>query len=97
MHRVHHSIETGEMNKNFGFNFPWWDRILGTYKDQPAAGHHATTNGLHEHQADANQSLFWMIVLPFRRRRGPVQGALPTDRSDCAVTSWHWVRGFSRL
>ena len=45
------------MNKNFGFNFPWWDRILGTYRDQPAAGHQDTTNGLREHQADSNQSL----------------------------------------
>ena len=68
MHRVHHSVDTGKMNKNFGFNFPWWDRMLGTYRDQPSAGHHGTTNGLREHQADANQSLFWMIALPFRRR-----------------------------
>ena len=68
MHRVHHSVHTGEMNRNFGFNFPWWDRLLGTYRDQPAAGHHATTNGLREYQTDSNQSLAWMIALPFRRR-----------------------------
>ena len=68
MHRVHHSVVSGEMNKNFGFNFPWWDRILGTYRDQPAAGHQATTNGLREYQSDSDQSLFWMITLPFRRR-----------------------------
>jgi sterol desaturase/sphingolipid hydroxylase (fatty acid hydroxylase superfamily) len=68
MHRVHHSIEIPEMNKNFGFNFPWWDRVLGTYRDQPAAGHQAMTNGLREYQADSDQSLFWMIALPFRRR-----------------------------
>ena len=68
MHRVHHSVDTDEMSRNFGFNFPWWDRMLGTYRDQPAAGHQATTNGLSEHQADADQSLFWMIALPFRRR-----------------------------
>jgi len=68
MHRVHHSVDAGEMNRNFGFNFPWWDRMLGTYRDQPAAGHQATTNGLREHQADADQSLFWIMALPFRRR-----------------------------
>ena len=68
MHRVHHSVDTGEMTRNFGFNFPWWDRLLGTYRDQPAAGHQATTNGLREHQADSDQSLFWLIALPFRRR-----------------------------
>ena len=68
MHRVHHSADTDEMNKNFGFNFPWWDRMLGTYRDQPSASHHGTTNDLREHQTDANQSLFWMIALPFRQR-----------------------------
>jgi sterol desaturase/sphingolipid hydroxylase (fatty acid hydroxylase superfamily) len=68
MHRVHHSVHGGEMSKNFGFNFPWWDRVLGTYRDQPAAGHDATVNGLREHQADSDQSLIWMVALPFRRR-----------------------------
>jgi sterol desaturase/sphingolipid hydroxylase (fatty acid hydroxylase superfamily) len=28
MHRVHHSIVVGETNSNFGFNLPWWDRLL---------------------------------------------------------------------
>ena len=68
MHRVHHSAEIGEMNRNFGFNFPWWDRMLGTYRDQPAAGHQAITNGLREYQTDSTQTLFWMVALPFRRR-----------------------------
>src|SRR5690606_33748569 len=35
MHRVHHSIHPAETNSNFGFNLPWWDRLLGTYRDQP--------------------------------------------------------------
>ena len=38
MHRVHHSVVIRETNSNFGFNLPWWDRLFGTYKDQPAAG-----------------------------------------------------------
>src|SRR5262249_59595195 len=32
MHRVHHSIVRRETNSNFGFNLPWWDRLLGTYR-----------------------------------------------------------------
>jgi hypothetical protein len=36
MHRVHHSVIIRETNSNYGFNLPWWDRLLGTYKDQPA-------------------------------------------------------------
>ena len=39
MHRVHHSWYSNETNSNFGFNLPWWDRLLGTYKDQPVDGH----------------------------------------------------------
>ena len=35
MHRVHHSIVRAETNSNFGFNFPWWDRLFGTYRAQP--------------------------------------------------------------
>ena len=35
MHRVHHSITPAETNSNFGFNMPWWDRLLGTYRAQP--------------------------------------------------------------
>jgi sterol desaturase/sphingolipid hydroxylase (fatty acid hydroxylase superfamily) len=46
MHRVHHSIVVGETNSNFGFNLPWWDRLLGTYRDQPAAGHDGMTIGI---------------------------------------------------
>ena len=46
MHRVHHSIEEDETNSNFGFNLPWWDRLFGTYRDQPRAGHEGMTIGI---------------------------------------------------
>ena len=68
MHRIHHSVRAEEMSKNFGFNFPWWDRILGTYQAQPSAGHQGMTNGLREYQAQLHQSLLWMMALPFRKR-----------------------------
>ena len=67
MHRVHHSVGRDEHSRNFGFNFPWWDRLLGTYRDQPASGHEAMTIGLDEYQAQPRQSLSWMIALPFRK------------------------------
>src|SRR3989304_3674372 len=38
MHRVHHSVVYYEINSNFGFNLPLWDRVLGTYCDQPRRG-----------------------------------------------------------
>jgi len=46
MHRVHHSAWEVETNTNFGFTFPWWDYLCGTYRAQPAAGHEAMTVGL---------------------------------------------------
>ncbi len=46
MHRVHHSVEDDETNSNFGFNLPWWDRLFGTYRDQPRDGHERMSIGI---------------------------------------------------
>ena len=46
MHRIHHSIEDDETNSNFGFNLPWWDRLLGTYRAQPRADHQDMVIGI---------------------------------------------------
>lgn len=50
MHRVHHSVEDDEANSNFGFSLPWWDRLFGTYRDQPRAGHEGMTIGIHTYR-----------------------------------------------
>ncbi|MHB1205690.1 MAG: sterol desaturase family protein [Rhodospirillaceae bacterium] len=65
MHRVHHSIIPAETNSNFGFNLPWWDRLLGTYRAQPAAGHEAMTLGLAVFRDPAQLRLDRMLVQPF--------------------------------
>lgn len=31
-HRLHHSIDPKDYNKNYGTFFIWWDKLLGTYK-----------------------------------------------------------------
>jgi sterol desaturase/sphingolipid hydroxylase (fatty acid hydroxylase superfamily) len=66
MHRVHHSIVVRETNSNFGFNLPWWDRLFGTYRDQPAAGHEAMTIGIEPFRDPAEQRLDRMLTQPFR-------------------------------
>jgi sterol desaturase/sphingolipid hydroxylase (fatty acid hydroxylase superfamily) len=66
MHRVHHSIDPRETNSNFGFNLPWWDRLLGTYRDQPAAGHTAMTLGIETIRDPEEQRLDRMLTQPFR-------------------------------
>jgi sterol desaturase/sphingolipid hydroxylase (fatty acid hydroxylase superfamily) len=66
MHRVHHSIVARETNSNFGFNLPWWDRLFGTYRSQPTAGHDAMTIGIEEFRQPAEQRLDRMLTQPFR-------------------------------
>lgn len=66
MHRVHHSVEDDEANSNFGFNLSWWDRLFGTYRDQPRAGHEAMHIGIHHY--DDPKLVSWlsgMLKLPF--------------------------------
>jgi sterol desaturase/sphingolipid hydroxylase (fatty acid hydroxylase superfamily) len=68
MHRVHHSVLIKEYNINFGFNLPWWDRILGTYRAQPEAGHEAMTIGLAQSRDPSALTLPRLLILPFTRR-----------------------------
>ena len=35
-----------ETDSNFGLNLPWWDRLFGTYRAEPEAGHQGMTIGL---------------------------------------------------
>ncbi len=70
MHRVHHSIAVEETNSNFGFNLPWWDRLLGTYRAQPAAGHDGMTIGIEQFRAARELWLDRMLLQPFRGPAG---------------------------
>ncbi|MDT8452621.1 MAG: sterol desaturase family protein [Gammaproteobacteria bacterium] len=66
MHRVHHSIEDDETNSNFGFNLSWWDRLLGTYRDQPRAGHLGMTIGIRSFRTTKQSSwITGLLVMPF--------------------------------
>jgi sterol desaturase/sphingolipid hydroxylase (fatty acid hydroxylase superfamily) len=81
MHRVHHSVLPAETNSNFGFNLPWWDRLLGTYRAQPKAGHEGMTIGIEQFRTRRDLWLDRMLVQPLR---GPVSGGAldshPEDR-----------------
>lgn len=65
MHRIHHSTRPRETNTNFGFNLPWWDRLLGTYRPQPEGGHEGMTLGLEQFRDPARLRLGGMLLLPF--------------------------------
>lgn len=74
MHRVHHSIHHRETDSNFGFCQPWWDRLLGSYTDQPRDGHQQMQIGLKEFR-DSNRLGLWPLLkipfAPYRIRSTP--------------------------
>ncbi|OGU23729.1 MAG: hypothetical protein A2580_09805 [Hydrogenophilales bacterium RIFOXYD1_FULL_62_11] len=70
MHRVHHSNLPHETNSNFGFSFPWWDRVFGTYRAQPERGHLGMTIGLDEFRDPDTLGFGQLLVQPFRGEPG---------------------------
>jgi sterol desaturase/sphingolipid hydroxylase (fatty acid hydroxylase superfamily) len=64
MHRVHHSVIIRETNSNYGFNLSVWDRLFGTYRDQPQKGHTAMTIGLSQFRDENRLTLPWLLILP---------------------------------
>jgi len=75
VHRVHHSIIKQETNSNYGFNLSIWDRLFGTFREQPEKGHDGMTIGLEHLQQAPTHSLLFMLRLPFNRQIGqyPIQ------------------------
>jgi sterol desaturase/sphingolipid hydroxylase (fatty acid hydroxylase superfamily) len=71
MHRVHHSVIHRETDSNFGFNLPWWDYLLGTYRAQPQEGHEGMTIGLTKYRDEQQpERLHQMLLLPWSNPRG---------------------------
>ena len=67
VHRTHHSQNLAEGNSNFGAMFTIWDRVFGTYVDQPREPVSQLSMGL---PADAKPSAFnarELLLFPFRR------------------------------
>lgn len=79
MHRVHHSVDVAEHNRNFGFCFSCWDRWFGTYVPQPARGHREMRIGLDRFRGAAQQSLIALLLQPF--------DAAPSRRLDSKTKS----------
>jgi sterol desaturase/sphingolipid hydroxylase (fatty acid hydroxylase superfamily) len=69
MHRIHHSVIAQEHNRNFGFNFPWWDKIFTTYKDEPSKGQDAIDIGISGYEEDISIGILPLLTQPFRKDR----------------------------
>ncbi|MET0063801.1 MAG: sterol desaturase family protein [Candidatus Thiodiazotropha endolucinida] len=66
MHRVHHSVEPDETNSNFGFNLSLWDRLMGTYRQQPRLGQEAMDIGIVSlRDPRITTRLTGMLMIPF--------------------------------
>lgn len=70
MHRVHHSINYNESSSNFGFNAPWWDRLFGTYRAQPAAGHDGMVIGIDAFRSPEDLRIDRLLIQPWRDSAG---------------------------
>jgi sterol desaturase/sphingolipid hydroxylase (fatty acid hydroxylase superfamily) len=98
MHRVHHSVVPRETNSNFGFNLPWWDRLFGTYRAQPAAGHTAMTLGIETFRDPAELRLDRMLLQPLRAGTGryPMGSGGGADGVEAPRRPRAWARGGRR-
>lgn len=65
MHRVHHSVIKSETDSNYGFSISIWDRLFGTYTDQPRHGHDNMEIGLTEYRDKSDVQLQRLLLMPF--------------------------------
>lgn len=66
MHRIHHSVIRRETDSNYGFNFPWWDRLFATYCADPEMGQEKMVFGLKQYRGQEPRQLGWSLLLPLR-------------------------------
>lgn len=66
MHRIHHSVLREEHDRNFGFNASWWDRLFGSYRDQPGQAQSELRLGLGDFRESPQQRFPALLTQPFR-------------------------------
>lgn len=65
MHRIHHSDEPTEHNRNYGFCLSIWDKMMGSYCSHPATGYQKVFMGLATFQDPQYQTFENMLLVPF--------------------------------
>lgn len=84
MHRIHHSVDVVENNRNFANLFPWWDRLFSTYQREPLLGQVRMDLGLAEARAARDLTLWKLLALPFRPRRASAYAGVRLGRSEAS-------------
>ena len=65
MHRIHHSVIREETDSNYGFNLSWWDRLCGTYRQEPESGQLGMVLGISRYRDAAALNLVTLLKMPF--------------------------------
>jgi sterol desaturase/sphingolipid hydroxylase (fatty acid hydroxylase superfamily) len=66
LHRVHHSVDFDEGNRNFGTILSCWDHWFASHCVQPAAGHEAMQIGVAEFRDPHSQTVLALLKQPWR-------------------------------
>lgn len=67
LHRIHHSRDSIEQQRNLGQTFPWWDRFFGTYSARASGEEGAFRTGLKELGNRDCLGIGFMLAEPFRK------------------------------
>jgi sterol desaturase/sphingolipid hydroxylase (fatty acid hydroxylase superfamily) len=65
LHRLHHSEDATEQQRNFGQTFPWWDRWFGTYAATARADGSNFRTGLKDLGDGDRLGIGFMLAEPF--------------------------------
>jgi sterol desaturase/sphingolipid hydroxylase (fatty acid hydroxylase superfamily) len=74
LHRIHHSQELEDQNRNLGQTFPWWDRLFRSYTEIAWGDEQSFRTGLRGLEEQDRLGIGFMLTEPFQRaRRGNPQ------------------------
>jgi sterol desaturase/sphingolipid hydroxylase (fatty acid hydroxylase superfamily) len=66
MHRIHHSTDNIESNRNFGFALSWWDYLFSSYQKTPSLAHEKMHIGLDEYRNEKDAIFLpGVLSIPF--------------------------------
>lgn len=71
LHRIHHSLDMREQQRNFGQTFSWWDRVFGTYVPAASAEASAFKTGLRGLEGQDSLGIAFMLLEPFGKQEEP--------------------------
>jgi hypothetical protein len=60
----------GEVGLFHQLDWPWWDRVLGTYLSQPGQGHEHMMIGLEQYRDPIRLTWLRLMALPFSGKLG---------------------------